>query len=231
MRIAIVEHDPVERSRFGALFARDGASPALFSTGQQFLNSVSQSDFDFAMIDMRLPDMSGLQVLDQLQSQERLALRHLPTMIVSASPNATLMQAAFEHGADDFLQMPCRNDELLIRTKTIVRRAHPRLFDDAPILVGNIRLNLATLQAEVGQRAVPLSQKEFRLAWLLFMKRGQTINRAEILRLVWGRHDYQSSRTLDTHIGRLRQKLQLDHQAHIRLHSVYGVGYRLDVFS
>lgn len=231
MRVAIVEHDPVERDRLGALFVHDGACPAMFSTGQQFLNHASQSDFDFAMIGLRLPDMSGLQVLDRLQSQERLALRHLPTMIISATQDPALMQAAFDHGADDFLQMPFRNDELLIRTKTMVRRANPQLFDDAPIRVANIALNLATLHAEVDHQAVPLSQKEFRLAWLLFTKRGRTINRSEILRLVWGRHDYQSSRTLDTHIGRLRQKLRLDHHGQIRLQSVYGVGYRLDVFS
>lgn len=231
MRIAIVEDDPVQRQRMEELFVNDGASTELFSSGGRFLSRSCRCDFDFAMIDMRLPDMSGLQVLAKLKSQERLLLRHIPTMIVTQAPNPTVMQEAFDHGADDFLLMPFRGEELLIRAKTMVRRAQPRLFDDQPISVGPIRLNLATLEATVHQQVVPLSQKEFRLAWLLFLKRGQTVDRAEILRLVWGRHDYQSSRTLDTHVGRLRQKLGLDDQTEIRLHSVYGVGYRVDVFS
>ena len=231
MRVAIVEDDPIQRQRFGELFANDGASTELFSSGGVFLHRACRCDFDVAMIDLRLPDMSGLQVLDKLKSQERFLLRHIPTLIVAQPPNPLLMQEAFDHGADDFLLMPCRGDELLIRAKTMVRRAQPRLFDDAPISVGHIRLNLATLQAEVHAQTVSLSQKEFRLAWLLLLKRGQTVDRAEILRLVWGRSSSLSSRTLDTHVGRLRQKLQLDHQTEIRLHSVYGVGYRVDVFS
>jgi DNA-binding response OmpR family regulator len=231
MRIAIVEEDPVQRDRIREVFAKDGASPELFSSGGRFLFRASLHDFDLAMIDLRLPDMSGLQVLDKLKSQERMLLRHIPTMMVAGTSTTGLMQEAFDRGADDFLLMPFRGDELLIRAKTMVRRAQPRLFDDTPITIGNIRLNLTTLQAEVNQSVVPLSQKEFRLAWLLFLKRGQTVDRAEILRLVWGRSDFRSSRTLDTHVGRLRQKLLLDHQPQIRLQSVYGVGYRVDVFS
>lgn len=231
MRVAIIEDDIGHSDILGQMFLNEGVSTEVFSHGQKFLQHLSQSEFDLALLDLRLPDISGLEVLNGLQQRSRIMARPLPVMVVTGSAEPGHMQRAFDHGAFDYVLKPYRIQELLIRAKAIARRANPQLFNEAPLLAGDICLNLGTLQAFVAQHEVHLTAKEFRLAWLLLQKQGQLVSRDEILKLVWGRAAGFSSRSLDTHIGRLRRKLDLDRRPFIRLRPVYGIGYRLDVFS
>ena len=230
MRIAIVEDNPEQGRILSRLFDSFGSSSEVFQTGRQFLRRAHHSGFDLATLDLQLPDMSGLEVLDRLRAQEQISLRSMPIMVVSGHNDLGLMKRAFAGGAADFITKPFRPDELLIRAEASIRRVQPRLFQDGPVSVAGIHLNLATLEARCDGIEVGLSTKEFHLAWLLFHRRGQTVPRAQIMKLVWGRGDDLGSRTIDTHVGRVRQKLGLDKRPGIRLRPVYGVGYRLDVF-
>lgn len=231
MRVAIVEDDNYQSAMMARLFADQGASTEVFTTGRRFLRHACATAFDVSIIDIRLPDITGLEVLDKLRGIEALSRRAMPAMVVTGHAELSVMRHAFERGAVDFLMKPFRADELVIRASTIARRAQPRLFDDTPIQAGRLRINLATMQAFVDGHEVRLSARELRLVWLLMQKQGQNVSRAEILRLIWGSHGQQASRTLDTHIGRVRKKLDLVESSGIRLQAVYGVGYRLDVFS
>jgi two-component system, OmpR family, phosphate regulon response regulator PhoB len=231
MRVAIIEDDIHHSSALRQMFSGDGASAEVFSHGQRFLQYLARSEFDLALLDLRLPDISGLEVLRGLQARSSVMVRPLPVMVLTGSAEPGHMQKAFDGGAIDYVLKPCRFHELLIRAKAIARRANPQLFNEAPLTAGDICLNLGTLQAFVAQQEVHLTAKEFRLAWLLFRRQGQLVSRDEILRLVWGRAAGLSSRSLDTHIGRLRRKLDLDQRPFIRLRPVYGMGYRIDVFS
>lgn len=231
MRVAIIEDDTRHSSVLGQMFSNNGVSSEVFSHGQKFLQQLSRAEFDLALLDLRLPDISGLEVLNGLQQRSSLMARPLPVMVVTGSAEPGHMERAFDEGALDYVLKPYRIHELLIRAKAIARRANPQLFNEAPLIAGDICLNLGTLQAFVGQQEVHLTAREFRLAWLLFQKQGQLVSRDEILKLVWGRAAGFLSRSLDTHIGRLRRKLDLDHRPLIRLRCVYGIGYRLDVFS
>jgi two-component system, OmpR family, phosphate regulon response regulator PhoB len=231
MRVAIVEDDATHSSVLGQTFLNEGASPEVFTHGQKFLQRLAGEEFDLALIDLRLPDISGLDVLNGLQQRLGVMAQPLPAMVITGSAEPRHMQAAFDVGAIDYVLKPYRIHELLIRAKAIARRFKPQLFSEAPIVAADICLNLGTLQAFVAQQEVHLTAKEFRLAWLLFKRQGQMVSRDEILRLVWGRAAGVTSRSLDTHIGRLKRKLDLDQRPFIRLRPVYGMGYRLDVFS
>lgn len=231
MRVAIVEDDSYQSALMARLFADHGASAEVFRDGRRFLRHACDTTFDVSIIDLRLPDITGLEVLDKLRGLEIATRRAMPAMIVTGHTESSVMQHAFDRGAVDFLIKPFRPDELLIRAGAVARRAQPRLFDDAPMDAGRLSINLATMQAFVYGKEVRLSARELRLTWLLLQKRGQNVSRAEMLRLVWGHTGVSASRTLDTHIGRIRKKLGLDLRDDIRLRAVYGVGYRLDVFS
>lgn len=231
MRIAIVEDDLEQGRILSRLFDSFGTDSEVFQTGRQFLHRASRAGFDLATLDLRLPDMSGLEVLERLRAQEQLLLRSMPVMVVSGHADLGLMKKAFAQGAQDFITKPFRHDELVIRAEAAVQRQQPRLFQDGPIEIADIRLNLATLQAFCDGQEVPLSAKEFHLTWLLFQRRGQAVARAQIMKLVWGRSDTLACRTIDTHIGRIKRKLGLDKRTDIRLRPVYGMGYRLDVFT
>ena len=231
MRIAIVEDDPTHASALSQLFFDDGVSSQVFSHGRKFLQTLASSEFDLALIDLRLPDISGLEVLTGLQHRSALMTRPLPAIMITGCAEPAQMQQAFDSGAIDYVLKPYRIHELMIRAKAIAKRTNPQLFNEAPIIAGDICLNLATLQAFVAQQEIHLAPKEFRLAWLLFKKQGQLVTRDELLKLVWGRAAGFDSRSLDTHIARLKRKLDLDQRPGIRLRPVYGIGYRLDVFS
>jgi DNA-binding response OmpR family regulator len=231
MRIAIVEDDPDSARLLGRLFTQDGASPELYRHGQQFLRHASLEKFDLALVDLQLPDMSGLQVLERLRALEQTSCHRLPVIIVTGCAETAVMAAAFAGGAIDYVLKPFQPAELLVRAKAIAQRMQPSVHQEAPIEVGGIWLNLATLEARVDGQEVRLSEKEFRLAWLLFRRVGEPVSRTQLLRVVWGQMDARQSRTLDTHVGRLKIKLGLAARPRLRLRPVYGIGYRLDVFS
>jgi len=230
MQIAIIEDSPEQGRILGRLFESLGTAAEVFSTGRQFLRRLQHSSFDLATLDLQLPDMSGLEVLRQLRAEQQLFQRILPVVVVSGHHDLETMRDAFSHGAHDFVGKPFRADELVIRAEALIRRHQPTLFEDQPIRLAGIELNLATLQANCDGREVALSAREFRLAWLMFHRRGQTVPRSQIMKLIWGRSDWPGSRTVDTHIGRIRHKLGLDTRPGLRLRPIYGVGYRLDVF-
>ncbi len=230
MRLAIVEDDPLISSQVLGYGAMIGVTGEVFRSGRQFLKHVSAAGFDLALLDLRLPDIHGLEVLDKLKAQEQLQTRPIPVMVVTGCNDVTAMENAFDRGAMDYVVKPAKPEELLIRAKAIRRRLQPQLFEETPITAGPFFLNLATLQVFRDDQEIVLSAREFRLAWLFFQRRGEVVSRAEILRCVWGRLDLMASRTLDTHVGRLRKKLQLDQTDLVRLRPIYGVGYRLDVF-
>ncbi|NBP26079.1 MAG: DNA-binding response regulator [Betaproteobacteria bacterium] len=230
MQVAIIEDSPEQGRHLSRLFESFGAAAEVFASGRQFLHRIRSTNFDLATLDLQLPDISGLEILRQLQAERQLFHSGPPVMIISGHHDLATMKTAFSSGADDFISKPFRPDELMIRAEAIARRHQPNLFQDQPITVQGIELNLATLQAFCGGQEITLSAREFRLAWLLFHRRGQTVPRSQIMKLIWGRSDWPSSRTVDTHIGRIRQKLGLESHPGLRLRPVYGVGYRLDVF-
>lgn len=230
MHVAIVEDDPVQGRLMGQLLEEDGAAVDIFRNGKQFLHHISRTAFDLAVIDLRLPDIHGLQLLERLSGLSHLGERPLPSIVVTGSVEPSAMAEAFARGAADFMLKPLRAHEFTLRARSAVQRCQPELFDEGPIHAGQLMLNRATLQAFLCDREVLLTAKEFHLTWLLARRIGQTVSRSQLLRLVWGRSDVTDSRSLDTHIGRLRRKLDR-HQGHgIRLRPVYGVGYRMDVF-
>ena len=231
MRIAIVEDDASHSSALDRLFLNDGASAEIFSHGRKFLQSLARTEFDLALIDLRLPDIPGHEVLGGLQQRSPLMSRPLPAIVITGCAEPGQMQLAFDNGAIDYVLKPYRIHELMIRAKAIAKRSNPQLFSELPIVAADICLNLGTLQAFVAQQEIHLTAKEFRIAWLLFKRQGQLVTREELLKLVWGRAAGFSSRSLDTHVGRLKRKLDLDQHPSIRLRPIYGIGYRLDVFS
>jgi DNA-binding response OmpR family regulator len=230
MHVAIVEDDPIQGRLMGQLLEDEGAATDIFRNGRQFLSHASRTAFDLAVIDLRLPDIHGLQLLEKLSAMIRLGGRPLPAIVVTGCAEPSAMAEAFARGAADFLLKPLRAHEFTLRARSAMQRWQPELFDEGPIQAGGLLLNRATLQAYVGERELPLTAKEFHLAWLLARQVGRTVARSQLLRLVWGRSHASESRSLDTHIGRLRRKLDLHQDHRVRLRPVYGVGYRMDVF-
>ncbi len=231
MRVAIVEDDPLQRRLIEKTCEAHGLGTATFGLAQPFLRHTAIEPFDLALIDLHLPDMHGIELLTRLRTRSTTQLPAPPSIVITGANDIATMRRAFEAGAADFVAKPIHCEALMVRAKALVQQSQPRLFEDAPIRLGPLELNLATHQVFVYDKEIHLTRKEVAILWLLARQSSQVVTRCEIARLVWGTRLSPTSRTIDAHMARLRKKLDLDHPAQIRLRPAYGVGYRLDVFS
>lgn len=231
MRVAIVEDDPLQRNLMQRVCESHGMGTATFGLAQPFLRRTAIEPFDLAFIDLYLPDMHGLELLTRLRTREHQRLPSPPSIVVTGSGDVATMRRAFEAGAADFVTKPIQNEALMVRAKALIRHAQPRLFNDAPIELGPLTIDLTAQQIFVHDKETHLTDKETAILWLLARQVGRVVTRGEIARLVWGTRLSPDSRSIDAHMARLRKKLDLRHAPTIRLRPAYGVGYRLDVFS
>ncbi len=186
-----------------------------FKRGRDFLEACGQpSAFAAALLDMRLPDMTGLAVLAALEN------RAPPVVMLTGMTEESGLIKAFELGAHDYLFKPFRPAELVARHRGLLRRTSTQ-----PETTGRQTAEPLTLAHHPGHDQ--LTEKERGCAELLLGQLGKTVSRDTLRRQVWHGHQAISSRTIDTHVSRVRAKLGLHRDRGFELNAVYGVGYRL----
>ncbi len=215
MSIAVVEDDLALGRQIVDVLAQAGLGALWFKRGQDFVAACSgPGAFGAALLDMRLPDMTGLTVL------ETLANRAPPVVMLTGMTEESGLIRAFELGVHDYLFKPFRPAELVARLKGLLRRtstAAAGLDGPGP---GDLRLS-----EQAGYTS--LTEKERGCAEILLAHLGKTVSRDILRRQVWRGHQVISSRTIDTHVSRVRSKLDLTPASGFELTAVYGVGYRL----
>jgi DNA-binding response OmpR family regulator len=225
---AIVEDDPQLAGQLCDILTASGWQCASFGLGQAFLSQQRRRAFDIAVLDMRLPDLSGLDVLKQLAELPTPATA-APTasIVVTGLLDETNLEHAFALGAQDYLLKPFRSRELLARIQAAQRRRGGEC-PAAPSAFGPFSIDRQARRVFRSGQAIPLTDKEFGTAELLFLRLGHTVGRADLRNAVWQSEPAVASRTIDTHVSRVRCKLGLSESSGLRLSTVYGVGYRLD---
>lgn len=224
MRIALLEDDE-DQSRLIELWLTEAGHTVHGCTnGADFQRSVRNSSFDLLIIDWLLPDTSGIEVLDWVREYVD---RQVPVLFVTVRDSEEDIVRALSHGADDYMIKPVRRMELLARISALGRRTQPQpeLHD---LMFGVYHLNVTERTVNYQDAEVQLTPKEFELALFLFRNAGRLLSRGHILESVWGRRPDLNTRTVDTHISRLRRKLNLEPENGCRLTAVYHHGYRLE---
>ncbi len=214
-RIAVVEDDLALGQQIVDVLATAELAGQWFKRGQDFVAACGDPGaFDAVLLDMRLPDMTGLAVL------ERLSNRAPPVVMLTGMTEETGLIRAFELGVHDYVFKPFRASELVARIRGLVRRTRPKRGDEDTGITGTALLT--------EHPAYPsLTEKERGCAEILLAQLGQTVSRDTLRRQVWRGHQAVTSRSIDTHVSRVRTKLGLVPSAGFELASVYGVGYRL----
>ena len=186
---------------------------------------------DLIVLDLMLPGLDGFRVLEALRS-EGLAT---PVLVLTARGDEADKVRGLRGGADDYVTKPFALRELLARVAALLRRALPAGGERSPpaagLRFGDVAVNPATRVVTRGGRPVPLRPKEYDLLGALIRREGGVVGRAELLREVWGYHESVLSRTLDTHVGELRRKLEADPAAPRHILTVRKTGYRLAIDS
>jgi len=211
--LSILEYH-LQREGYRVLAARDGAAG---------LEAAQVTRPDLVLLDLMLPEVPGLEVLKRLRSQDRT--RTVPVIILTARSEETDRVVGFELGADDYVAKPFSPRELILRVRSLLKRHAAAEGDPAgPLLLGPIELDRESHEVRVDGRRVGLTITEFRLLADLLRARGRVRTRESLLEGIWGYHSEVMSRTIDTHVRRLRHKLGL---AAPWLRTVRGVGYRI----
>ena len=223
MRIAVLDDDRSQTDLVSQVLNAAGHVCHAFQSGKEMVNQLRRESFDMLIIDWQVPDLSGADVLRW--SREKLPPT-LPVLFMTSRSGEDDIVAGLAAGADDYMIKPIRRGELVARVQALLRRAYP-----SQNAVEQIHFEVRTGRLSVSGTPVEVTQKEFDLALLFFRNLGRPLSRAYILEAVWSRDVERPSRTMDTHVSRVRSKLQLRPENGFRLAPVYSYGYRLEQIS
>jgi len=219
-RVLIVDDDPDIVRLVSYNLSHAGYEVQTASTGRQALESVQKQPPDLIVLDLMLPDVDGMEVCRTLRQQ--IPSRRIPILMLTARGEEIDRVVGFELGADDYVSKPFSPRELVLRIKSILRRVGKDRTD--VMRAGRIQVLPERRQCFVGDSLVTLTAKEFDLLHELMKARGDVLTRDVLMDRVWGYHGDATSRTLDTHVRRLREKLGKDGDC---VETVRGVGYRI----
>lgn len=228
MRIAILDDDQNLLDLTVATLTDAGHFCHPFSSGKAMMHQLHRESFDLLILDWQVPDLSGTEILHWVR--EKLSST-LPVLFMTNRSAEDDIVAGLAAGADDYMIKPIRRSELVARVGALLRRAYPSQVETEIVIFGDYEFDIRASRAKFKDNAIELTQKEFDLALLLFQNLGRPLSRAYILEAVWSRDIEIPSRTMDTHISRVRTKLDLRPENGYRLAPVYSYGYRLEQIS
>lgn len=226
MRIALLDDDEHLLDLAASVLTDAGHSCHAFSRSKDLQFELKRESFDLLLIDWVLPDISGLDVLKQLRDQSTISV---PVVMMTARDSEADIVEALEAGADDYLVKPLRPPVLIARVNALLRRSQPPLDAGRTFTYGPFKLDVSTHEAWRDGQAIELSRKEFDLALFLLRNVGRALSRGHIGETVWGQVEDVPSRTIDTHVSRVRTKFDLRPESGYMLAPIYSYGYRLEV--
>jgi DNA-binding response OmpR family regulator len=225
MRIAILDDDAVILEFACSVLNAAGHTCHPFESGKEILHQLRRESYDILILDWQVPDLSGTEVLHWVR--EKLSLT-LPVLFMTGRSSEDDIVAGLAAGADDYMIKPIRSGELVARVNALLRRAYPTQTTEQHVQFGPYKFELRAHHVSLNDIPVEMTRKEFELALLLFKNLGRPLSRAYILEAVWSRDVDVPSRTMDTHISRVRNKLGLRPENGYHLAPVYSFGYCLE---
>jgi two-component system phosphate regulon response regulator PhoB len=221
-RILVVDDEPDLLELVRVNLSQAGFEVETAETGRQALERVRRSAPDLLILDLMLPDLSGTEVCRHLRQDSSLA--EIPIIMLTARADEVDRVVGLEVGADDYVTKPFSPRELILRVRAVLRRRQPGNAGAAQVLEREtLRLDPVRHRCFVEQAEVELTAKEFALLHGLMMRPGRVMTREQLLDDVWGTDIAVTTRTIDTHLKRLREKL--GSASHL-IETVRGVGYR-----
>lgn len=223
MKIAYLEDDLDQAEMILAHLQSEGLECSHFSSSQALMDTLGDNEYDAFVLDLMLPDIKGTDVLDYIRNLKNSA----PVIFVTQDDSEVQIVKALEAGADDYMVKPVKVRELIARLKAVSRR-YVKEETASVIDLPPYKINLTYRSFEIDNEQITMTQKEYDLAVYFFSNVDRIIPRGELLEKVWGTSPDISTRRVDTHISRLRQKLRMNENNGWHLHSIYQHGYRLE---
>jgi DNA-binding response OmpR family regulator len=221
-KILIVEDEPNMVAGLRDNFEFEGHQVITAADGVAGLERAIAESPDLVILDVMMPRMSGLDVCKQLKSKRP----SIPIIMLTARGQEVDKVVGLELGADDYVTKPFSIRELLARVKAVLRRAHTVPKTDDKYAFGEVEVNLRSCQVSRKGQALDFSSKEFELLKYFLIHPGETLSRDRLLEDVWGYDRFPTTRTVDAHIVRLRQKVEPKPEEPRFILTVHGTGYK-----
>jgi DNA-binding response OmpR family regulator len=221
-KILVVEDDRATRKALQQLFEPEGYSVVVAQTGAEGLAAFRTARPNFVILDLGLPQPGGQEVCRQIRKESE----EVPILILTGSTDEVSRVLLLELGADDYVTKPFSPKELLARVRAVLRRARRSSAAVEQLYFDDVSVDFSTMEATRANRPVPLTPQEFKLLKYFAQHPQRVLSRDQLLSDVWGYNSYPSTRTVDSHILTLRQKLERDPGNPSHFVTVHNVGYK-----
>ena len=222
-KLFIVEDEPDLRDTLKYNFENEGFKVKAFSNGESFLDVLQKNKPNLVILDLMLPGVSGLDVCRELRSNNNYA--GIGVVMLTAKSEEVDRIVGFELGADDYVTKPFSVRELILRVKVLLKKRTDNSANEQILKYGPISMNLEAHDVSVYEQSIILTALEFKLLKHLLKRKGRVQTRDQLLGDVWGYSSEVTTRTVDTHIKRLREKLGKPGEL---IQTIRGVGYRFN---
>jgi DNA-binding response OmpR family regulator len=220
-RVLVVEDDPSVQKALKRLFETEGYTVEVQPNGQSALESFQTSPPAVIILDLRLPKLSGSDLCKEVKAQAPA----LPIVVLSATSDVSDKVLLLELGADDYVTKPFSPRELLARVRAALRHTS-RTATASLVSFDGISVDFKKMEVQRDGNVIILTAQEFKTLQFLVQNADRVISRDELLNEVWGYQNYPSTRTVDNHILKLRQKLERDPASPVHFRTVHGMGYK-----
>ncbi len=228
-RILICDDDPIVHQSLSLYLDNEDFQHDSAYDGRQALEMVKKEHYDLMLLDQMMPGVTGMEVCQTVRRDSTL-----PIIMLTARGEEIDRILGLEMGADDYIVKPFSPREVVSRIKAVLRRTnaggeHAREEHLTTLTYGSLEIQHERYSVRVGGQSIPCTPREVELLHLLASHPGRVFEREQILSRIWGYDFFGDTRTVDTHIKRLRQKLACEEMGHLwDIVTVYGVGYKFE---
>lgn len=220
-KILLVEDDGQIASYLGELLRAEGFDTQIAGSKKEASECLLIQAFDLVLLDVSLPDGNGFSICAEIKKEYEI-----PVIFLTASGDEYSVVAGLDMGADDYIAKPFRPRELISRIRSVLRRCKK---EQRILSCGDLKVNVSSATVTKGEKELFLSALEYRLLLILLQNKGQILTRNQLLEEIWDASgEYVNDNTLSVYMKRLREKIEENPQSPRLLHTIRGIGYRME---
>lgn len=220
-KILLVEDDGQIASYLGELLRAEGFDTQIAGSKKEASECLLIQAFDLVLLDVSLPDGNGFSICAEIKKEYEI-----PVIFLTASGDEYSVVAGLDMGADDYIAKPFRSRELISRIRSVLRRCKK---EQRILSCGDLKVNVSSATVTKGEKELFLSALEYRLLLILLQNKGQILTRNQLLEEIWDASgEYVNDNTLSVYMKRLREKIEENPQSPRLLHTIRGIGYRME---
>lgn len=220
-KILLVEDDGQIASYLGELLRAEGFDTQIAGSKKEASECLLAQAFDLVLLDVSLPDGNGFSICAEIKKEYEI-----PVIFLTASGDEYSVVAGLDMGADDYIAKPFRPRELISRIRSVLRRCKK---EQRILSCGDLKVNVSSATVTKGEKELFLSALEYRLLLILLQNKGQILTRNQLLEEIWDASgEYVNDNTLSVYMKRLREKIEKNPQSPRLLHTIRGIGYRME---